>query len=33
MMSDAMNKATPKFEDSDKIWKRENVRKAIYSLD
>jgi len=33
MMSDAMNKATPKFEDSDKIWKREHVRKAIYSLD
>jgi len=33
MMSDAMNKATPKFEDSDKIWKQEHVRKAIYSLD
>ncbi|MGD9569631.1 MAG: tyrosine-type recombinase/integrase [Sedimentibacter sp.] len=33
MMSEAMNKATPKFGDSDKIWKREDVRKAIYSLD
>jgi site-specific recombinase XerD len=33
MMSEAMNKATPKFGDSDKIWKREDVRKTIYSLD
>jgi len=33
MMSEAMNKAIPKFTDSDKIWKREDVRKAIYSLD
>lgn len=33
MMSEAMNKATPKFGNSDKIWKREDVRKAIYSLD
>lgn len=33
MMSDAMNKATPKFEESDKIWKREYIKKAIYSLD
>ena len=33
MMSEAMNKATPKFGDNEKIWKRENVRKAIYSLD
>ena len=33
MMSEAMNKATPKFKDSDKIWKQEKIRKAIYSLD
>lgn len=33
MMSEAMNKAAPMFSDSDKIWKRENIRKIIYSLD
>ena len=33
MMSEAMNKAAPNFGDSDKIWKQEAVRKAIYSLD
>ena len=33
MMSEAMNKAAPKFGDTDKIWKREAIRKAIYSLD
>lgn len=33
MMSEAMNKAAPKFRDSDKIWKRKDVRKVIYSLD
>jgi integrase/recombinase XerD len=33
MMSDAMNKAAPKLGDIDKIWRRESVRKAIYSLD
>lgn len=33
MMSEAMNKAAPKFGDSDKIWRQEAVRKAIYSLD
>ncbi len=33
MMSEAMNKSAPKFGDADKIWKREAVRKAIYSLD
>lgn len=33
MMSEAMNKAMPKFEDKDKIWKREDIQKAIYSLD
>ncbi|SNT12521.1 Site-specific recombinase XerD [Anaerovirgula multivorans] len=33
MMSEAMNKAAQKFGDTDKIWKRETARKAIYSLD
>lgn len=33
MMSEAMNKATPKFDDTEKIWKQEAVRRAIYSLD
>lgn len=34
MMSDAMNKATPKLADStEKIWKREEIRKVLYSLD
>lgn len=33
MMSEAMNKATPKFEGNDKIWKRGDIQKAIYSLD
>lgn len=33
MMSEAMNKVAPKFEDNDKIWMREDIRKAIYSLD
>ena len=33
MMSDAIKKAAPKILGSDKIWKREAVRKAIFSLD
>ena len=33
MMSEAINKAAPKMSESDKIWKREDIRKAIYSLD
>ena len=33
MMSEAINKAAPKFSDNEKIWKHEAVRKAIYSLD
>jgi integrase/recombinase XerD len=33
MMSDAMNKATSKFDGTEKIWKQEAVRRAIYSLD
>lgn len=33
MMSEAINKAAPKMADDEKLWKKENVRKAIYSLD
>lgn len=33
MMSEAMNKAAPKFGDADKIWKLEAAKKTIYSLD
>jgi len=33
MMIEAMNKATPNFGVSNKIWKQEVVRKTIYSLD
>jgi integrase/recombinase XerD len=33
MMGEAMNKAAPTFKDEDKIWKREDIRKVIYSLD
>jgi hypothetical protein len=28
-----MNKATPQFDETEKLWKQEAVRKAIYSLD
>lgn len=33
MMSEAMNKATPQFDEKEKLWKQEEIRKAIYSLD
>lgn len=33
MMSEAMNKTTPQFNETEKLWKQEAVRKAIYSLD
>lgn len=33
MMSEAMNKAVPEFGDTEKIWKRDAIRKTIYSLD
>ena len=33
MMSEAINKAVPKMADEEKLWKKEAVRKAIYSLD
>ena len=33
MMSEAINKSAPKMADAEKLWKKEAVRKAIYSLD
>lgn len=33
MLSEAMNKVTPQFDEKEKLWKQEAVRKAIYSLD
>ena len=33
MMSEAMNKASPAFEESEKIWKRADIKKLLYSLD
>lgn len=33
MMSEAINKSAPKMADDEKLWKKEAVRKAIYSLD
>ena len=33
MMSDAMNKATPSLENEDKLWKKDEIKKAIFSLD
>ncbi len=33
MMSDVMNKDAPQFEETEKLWKKEEIRKAIYSLD
>lgn len=33
MMTDAMNKAAPAYKEENKIWKREDMKKAIYSLD
>lgn len=33
MMSDAMNKTAPRFEETEKLWKKEEVRKAFFSLD
>lgn len=29
MMSEAMNKATPQFNETEKLWKKETIRKAI----
>ncbi len=33
MLSDAMNKAAPAFQAEEKIWKKAEIRKLIYSLD
>lgn len=33
MMSDAMNKAAPKINDEEKLWKKKAVKKILYSLD
>lgn len=33
MMSDAMNKATPNLENEEKLWKKNDIRKALFSLD
>lgn len=33
MMSDAMNKATPIVADEEKLWKKKDVKKILYSLD
>ena len=33
MMSEAMNRATPSFEDDEKLWKRKDIEKMIFSLD
>lgn len=33
MMSDAMNKATPTLDKEVKLWKKEDVKKLLYSLD
>ena len=33
MMTAAMNKAAPAFEDDEKIWKKAAIKKLLYSLD
>jgi integrase/recombinase XerD len=33
MMSDAMKKATPSLKNEDKLWKKDKIKKAIFSLD
>jgi len=33
MMSDAMNKAVPTIDKEEKLWKKEDVKKLLYSLD
>jgi len=33
MMGEAMNNIAPTFKNEDKIWKREDIKKVIYSLD
>ncbi len=33
MMSEAINETAPKIGNDEKLWKKEAIRKAIYSLD
>ena len=33
MMTEAMNKAAPAFENDEKIWKKDAMKKLLYSLD
>lgn len=33
MMSDAMNKATPSIDNEEKLWKKEEIKNLLYSLD
>ena len=33
MMSDAMNKAAPTLDREDKLWKKDDLKKLLYSLD
>ena len=33
MMSEAMNKATPSLENDEKLWKRADIKKMLFSLD
>ena len=33
MMADAMNKTTPSLKDEDKLWKKREIKKLLYSLD
>ena len=33
MMSDAMKKAAPSLENEDKLWKKDEIKKALFSLD
>ena len=33
MMSDAMNKATPNLENEEKLWKKNDIKKALFTLD
>lgn len=33
MMTDGMNKAAPSIDDEEKLWKKEEVKKLLYSLD
>ena len=33
MMSDAMNKTAPTLDKEEKLWKKDDVKKLLYSLD